>query len=656
MKKYLILLLPALFIAAFVYAQQNNFQQDKINAALQNAFQQHTKQSQTVQQNHNNPNGTAVSGVLNLISEIKKVNSPADLRNSSQQLLATDTLVVGFTPNDTVIISGNWTHTGPIWVFNDGVLIFDHANVIDTGDVYVWGSGKLLADSSSFFFPQNYFYERSLLVLQNSFVRFSNCSFNYSGMSHNLVISGNPTFEWENVHQNDWTTCGITGSPTLNIDGCNLSGEYILNDTCHASFNHADSLILWHQLPQTALINYSFPQGDTVYNYVFNNSVSGVSGLQYDVTADSCHTVWWALMPTNGSDVTVSNSDIRLIGAWFQRGDTATAHGIFNNSTYSNYITPLSDRNLHLINSTVSTWSLYVFDSSYVTIDSCQLGEVGTQQRAIVNSSNFILDGTGGYFWSTDSSFVVAANVISYSTCRSEKKATFVVAYSWLPFVPPMAIHNSKLISVQNTLVADPIPADASVVWMAKMDQPDTASVNANFAINGSAWINQGPGGNPEDFGSYSLYWQMPSQSANWYPIVVDSLNEVSHSALAMWNTNGLTPGTYILKQTLKNNYGDSVEGYKVIELLPNPAGVNEMQQSNSVSVFPNPSNGKLIFTTAKTNGELVVRNSIGELIFRKTITASQTEIDLTGVASGMYFWTFMDSENNSRSGKWLRE
>ena len=125
---------------------------------------------------------------------------------------------------------------------------------------------------------------------------------------------------------------------------------------------------------------------------------SGISGIGYQVSADSCHNVMWALMPVNGSDVTISNSNLRLIGCWFERGDVASVSGIFNNSNYSNYTAPLADRNLHLINTNVQTWSFYVFDSSQVDIDSCQLGEVGTQQSAFVHANNLLLDGSGGYF------------------------------------------------------------------------------------------------------------------------------------------------------------------------------------------------------------------------------------------------------------------
>lgn len=291
-----------------------------------------------------------------------------------QQVLSADTLIVGLVANDTLVITGNWTHTGPIWVFNDGVLIFNNATVSDTGDIYVWGQGKLFAQNSSLSFPQAFFYERGMYAFQQGEIHLQNCSLNYSGMSHYLGLAGNVVLEWNNVHNADWTTASVLGQTTVNINGSNLTGEYILQDSTNVQFTHADSVILWHHFPPGALINYAFPPGDTLYNYIFNNTQPGVTGINYNAAADSCTNVLWALMPVNGSDVTINNSDLRLIGCWFQYGDTAIVYGIFNNSNYRSYTTPLSERNLQLNNTSVETWSMYVFDSSAVLIDSCVLG------------------------------------------------------------------------------------------------------------------------------------------------------------------------------------------------------------------------------------------------------------------------------------------
>ncbi len=586
------------------------------------------------------------------VSILQSVPKNSSAQNKSSVI---DTLVVGFIPNDTVVISGNYSHTGPIYVFNDGVLYFKNATVTNIGEIYVFGHGKLFADSSSLTFPQNYFYERSLLVVQNGYLRMQNCSLNYSGYSHNLFLADSAVVEMTSIHQNDFTTCGLFGSPNLRIDGCNLTGEYILfgNSTTH--FSNADTLLLWHHVPDSAILNYSFPSGDTVLHYEFNSGIAGINGIEYSVTVDTCSTVWWGLMPVNGSDVTISNSKIRAIGAWFERGDTASINGLYNNSTYVNYVMPVNDRNLHLVNSTVQTWSLYAFDSSQVSISNAQLGEVGCQKNSSVLSNNFILDGSGGYFWATDTSFIVANNVTVYSTVRSEKNGIFIVGYSWLPFMPPMAIGNSLMVSVQNKLVQDPIAYDNSNAWLLNIATTDTAFIDTNLTIIGSAWLDQGPQGGWMDFSKFSISYKALADT-NWLPIVSDSTTEIRNATLANWNVSSVSPGVYLLRLSSYNTLGDSIECIKAITLLQNSIGVNENSFSEiRCKVFPNPTDELIQFelsTVQPVAIELSIYTELGKQVVSKKykLESGTNRIELkNNLVSGNYFYTVRGSNKQSQ-------
>lgn len=576
-----------------------------------------------------------IISTLNKMEEMKNVSLK---KRGGKKLRSTeDTVLVGLVPNDTLVITGVYTHTGPIYVFNDGVLIFHKATVTDTGDIYVFQNGKLFADSSSLTFPQRYFYEHSIMAVNNAFVHIQNSSFNYSGHSHSLGLADSATVTLRNIHQNDWTTCALFGNSSLTVDGCNLGGEYILSGSSKAVFHKTDTLILWHQLPETAIIDYSFPLGDTVYNYVFNNTVTGIKGLDYNLQVDSCHTVMWGIMPVNGSDVTISNSVIRAIGAWFQSGDTAIVRGLYDNSSYTNFITPLADRRLHLINTSVETWSLYVFDSSFIAIDSCRLGEVGAQQNASVLSQNFLLDGSGGYFWVTDTAFVFAFGVTVYTTVRSEQNGIFYLAYSWLPFSAPSAVGNSVLISVQNILIQDPVPYDNAVVWMAAILQPDSSYTDAIVPVDGKVWIDRGPAGGWMFFANYSLYYRKESDTT-WNTIVLNSPDEIRDDVLGLWDTHGLSPDKYLLKLTVKNTFGDSVEAMKPVTLLPSVISSDEIFTKNfSVTVFPNPSDGKFLFQSNQDIVYVELYNLIGEKIYSCSNLGNKWTIDLSAKPKGVY-------------------
>lgn len=500
-----------------------------------------------------------------------------------------DTAFVGAVPNDTLIVTGNWTCNGPIYVFNDGVLIFDNANATVLGDIYIWGHGTILGDSTSFHIPQSWFYQRSIIVVDTGTFTLDHCSFEFSGLSHNFLAVGEPQINLTNIHQNDWTTAGLWGHPQVNISHCNLMGEYIVTENAQFHVSHADSLLLWHHYPDSAVINTTYPPGAQVNSYSCNSSQPGIDGIGYSVQLDTCGSVWWALMPVNGSDVTINNSTIRAVGAWFQYGDSVNASGLVNNSVYSNFTAPLPDRNLHFITCNVQTWSLYVFDTSYVHITGCILGEVGTQYKSMCYAENFLMDGSGGYFWATDTSLIISSLSSAMSIVRSERNGFFIFGYGTCNTNPPTALGSSVMIVVQSSVPQDPIAQEGAVAWYANINGPASSYTNTTVAVNGTAFIDQEPQGSWMDFYAYSLYYQ-PAGDTVWYPIVTDSTTEIRHNILANWNTIGLNAGTYTLKLTLISSLGDSVDAQKTIQLQPGTIGTDEWNtEVNALQLFPVP-------------------------------------------------------------------
>ncbi|MFN8155072.1 MAG: hypothetical protein U0Y08_12335 [Bacteroidia bacterium] len=504
-----------------------------------------------------------------------------------------DTAYVGIVPHDTLVVTGNWTCNGPVYVFNDGVLIFDNANATILGDIYIWGHGTLTGDSTSFHLPQAWFYQRSIMVVDSGNLTLDQCSFEFSGLSHNFLAVGSPVINMHHIHQNDWTTAGLWGQPQVNISYCNLMGEYIVTENANFHVSHSDSLLLWHHYPDSAVVNTSYPSGVQVNSYTCNNTQPGIDGIGYSVQLDTCGSVWWALMPVNGSDVTISNSTIRAVGAWFQNGDSVNASGLVNNAVYSSFTAPLPDRNLHFNSCNVQTWSLYVFDTSYLHITGCILGEVGTQYKSVCFAENFLMDGSGGYFWATDTSFIISSLSSAMSIVRSERNGIFVFGYGTCNTNPPTALGSSVMIVVQSSVPQDPVAEESAVAWYANINGPASSFINTSVAIQGTAFIDQGPQGSWMDFQAYSLYYQQTGDTI-WYPIVVDSSLEIRHGVLANWNTIGLAAGNYTLKLTLINTLGDSVDAQKAILLQPATIGINELNE-NDWSLRPVPADQQLI-------------------------------------------------------------
>ena len=72
-----------------------------------------------------------------------------------------------------------------------------------------------------------------------------------------------------------------------------------------------------------------------------------------------------------------------------------------------------------------------------------------------------------------------------------------------------------------------------------------------------------------------------------------------------------------------------------------NIAGVGFEENSNSLLVFPNPSNGMFSIEISGTKGEIVdlkIVNAIGEVAYYSQATKEKFIVDLTGQARGVYF------------------
>ncbi len=569
-----------------------NFSSMNINARLKESF----LGSQVIMDSgvESRRESAASSGLKKVIDNEQLLATCKQLQQlKAGQRMINDTLIVGYLPGDTVHISGSWSNNGPIIVLQDGVLIFDHANAEINGDLFVIGHGQVWADSSTLFFPQQYFYQRSILITDTTVLNIQNSTLDFGGMSHNFIAFGNAEAVLRNVHHADWTTAGIYGYANLFCDGNDLGGEYICTGNSTVYFRNTSTLLVWHHLPDSSIIQHQFPAGAIVPTYSFSNLISGIQGVGYSVQLDSCSDVMWAIMPENGSDVTLSNSTIRAIGLWLNRGDSISISGLVNNSNYSNFIAPLSDRNLSLINSQLQTWSVYLFDSSQANISGCILGEVGAMGNSRITANSFYCDGSGGYFWASESGITFASNVSVASIVRSEKSGIMVFAYGSVNNGGAAAIGNSLLVVVQSSLPSDPVVNDGATAWFLQVDAPTVTYTESTVQIPGSTWIDHGPQGSFMNFNKYGVYYQIPN-SGTWIPIDTGITTEVRHGILANWDTHGLTHGNYYIRLLTHNDLGDSVEAIRQVTLLPTILDVNEKVADYVFSVFPNPSAGRI--------------------------------------------------------------
>jgi len=127
--------------------------------------------------------------------------------------------------------------------------------------------------------------------------------------------------------------------------------------------------------------------------------------------------------------------------------------------------------------------------------------------------------------------------------------------------------------------------------------------------------------------------------------------------------TNSTTIGSAIATDALGNNYAagyflsatlnfgttdlnvmgsaDNASDLFLAKIGKGATGMNSLESSDNISIYPNPSNGIFIIERdggRGTGDEVEIYNALGEIVFKTKIANEKTEIDLTANANGIYF------------------
>jgi len=541
---------------------------------------------------------------------------------------STDTLFVGLTPGDSLFLTGVFANDGPVLVYGDGILVFDNAQALINGDIIVWGeAARLVIKNSTITSPQSYIYQRSMVAAGQAHIIIENAILNYSGLSHNLVITDSASINWINVEKYGFTTCGLWNKGEIDINGTPQAGEFIMTHQTKASFSHANTVLIWHHIPDTGVFNITFPAGDTVSSFQLNNTTPGVQGTYYQYTIDTCTDVMWGLMPEPGSHIHITNSELRTIGLWFKNQNNFQVSGLVNSSQYTNFTAPLNDRVLILENTFVRTWSLYVFENAQGNIDNCIVGEIGVFENADVEVDNSLIDGSGGFFFSEGISKII--NGFSFLNCdfQSKDNSFAFQVYGGQNWGRCIALDKSIMFVIQSNLPDIPEIYNDAMVWYIKLEGSSNIWSGSIHDILGSAWLNKASAFYPHEFSHYEVSYKHPD-STNWLPICGPVYNEVYSNVLCTWNTTGIMPGNYLLRLCMWDNTPDSnmVEAIRLYNLLLPTYTSNHADKENSFYVFPNPTKNQFTIKSETPVGKITIFDINGKELWCEHFTSPFTE------------------------------
>jgi hypothetical protein len=570
--------------------------------------------------------------------------------NASKNMILGDTLYI---LSDT-LITGSWSFAGTLIAYDTGKVLIQNATVILPGDMVVYGNdARIDVVNSTVCQPQQYFYQRSVVAVGYGVFRAENSTLNYNNLSHNMVIGENGLVELVDVTTIGFRTCGISGHGTINIDGINEAGEFVIYDSSDINIRNANTVLLWHQFPDGSSLTHTFPDGDTLIAYNFNSSTPGVSGISYDIDIDSCTHVMWGLMPEPNTNINISNSAMRTIGLWFTGSDSLDVSGLVNQSNYINQTMNISDRTLTLQNTTVKTWSLYSFDTVFVDVHSCIVGEIGSYGYSQIFTNTTMIDGSGGYFFADEHSICSAAFSSTTTAVRSQRDGIMIYANGSILNGAVEALNESVLIVVQSSLPQDPIYRDNACAWFAMIDGPYNAYYGQNYSISGSAWIDKDTASTKMDFDHYQLFYST-DQGVSW--IAIDTLRTIEkrHEWLGDFNTALLpSEGSYLLKLSLTDNQTTPFTMDAVVALNVLPAYLGMSDENTTLKLYPNPATSHISFERDLQFDVFRIYNTTGQLVKAGLVNENNT-IDVENLPNGLYFIS-LEGEKSYR-GRFVKE
>ncbi len=473
-------------------------------------------------------------------------------------------LVIGDTPAETLVINGQWNQTEDIVVINDGVLIVRDADLLMDGDIIVV-DGTFLADSSTIIFDQQYLYQYTFIAGGAANFQMSNCTVASNGYPYNFAIFDSAAVTIESVNYKDFTTYALFGEPTLEKRHINLAGEFVVLDSARCTFVDVDTILVWCSMMDSSVIDFTFPGSEPVYDWLFDATVDGVTGVGYSVYCDSVYSPWWGMFSGSGSDVTIRDSEMRSCGIFFEGSSIDTLSGFVNGIDHEDHAFPFSDRTLRFVNTTVETISLYPWQSSELAFSGSIVGEVLTMDQAFCFGQSYYLDGTGGHIEASGNSVNIAALSMITADALARDEGILIIAACSQLWGQNWAEKGSKLFFVQTTTNSMPLAYDYATVGYEFVSGPTVAPLDALVPILGSVWVDGGPD-NDVDLVGYKVFYEPPGEETR-YQIGQEQEQEVREDTLIMWDTAGLTTGTYSLVVEFYDSLGDTLEGFSPIRL-----------------------------------------------------------------------------------------
>ena len=503
-------------------------------------------------------------------------------------------LIIGDTPGEefTVKIGATYDHMGDIYVIGDGWLQVNGVLNL-TGFLYIRNNGTFIVDGGKFHikgndthiyldgngraifrndallhYVQNYYAQHVLYCTDNARVELQNSSVNCDGCAEAIYLHKNASYEAVNTKYHDWKTWYLYDQTSLTLENVDYGGDIVFYDNPTMRFVNTNIIMPWLHFGDEAVVDYEFPTpanpGGTI-TITLDASVSGISGIPWRMEIVNCTNMFWGINPYPGSDVTIRNSELKMLLFRFAGTDKLTMDGIMKNrSHYDDLTVPVPDRKLRLVNTKVDWWKIDIIESCELHADSLVFSEMMLKESAVGYITNSICEGQTIHLGAQDDTFLDFTYGEVWSYVSVWDNATVILRDSLIDYQKCKYLYQTRNIAhnesrlyclnttfgyKENSAESEPEAFDTALVMFLDLDGPVEARPGDSIDFTGSAWIKAGPR-SPVTFECYRLM-VAPVGSSDWTEIV-ESRDTIREDLLGMWDTTGLPAGSYQIRLVLR--------------------------------------------------------------------------------------------------------
>jgi len=582
MKRNLLLLGLCISISLSLFAE---FPQDKVTELI---LGHHQKKSISNNNHKNSLSESKTNKSRNVKNHI--YSKEYDFIRSGDR----ETLYVG--PGaDTTFIYDDYQQDGNIIVCGDGVLLVDNATLTLYGHLYQQDNGKVILQNGAYLHVPQLFNCQYLHALNDS-SKFEAINSTVDGnVVYQIRQYDNSEYTSLQTNYTNWNFRKLWNNSKLTMVDANMVGDLTINDSVEVEFTRCDTILPWLGADDGDVFDYQFPDWEIVPDYVFDDNLNGIDGIDYSVSFEDCVSVLWGVESWSESSVTINSSLVCIV---FRIDEDVTINNIEDYTNYDYLSFPFEDRTAQINYCQLYMWFPYVYYDAVVYVDNCRYAESKAHDQSEIYFSNTISDGFPSNASPVDDGFIYFEDGLCRTYSSSWYNATLLMVNT--RFEPRPNFNSSQNIAHgYSTFLAsnctflpelEPYARDAALVMFAAIDSLPNYEIGDNIEITGSAWIDAGSY-NSTTFDHYELHYAS-AENRDWIQIG-ESTNQIFSDTLFEWNTSDLEEGNYDLMLTIFNSIGDSLIALRTVTLLENNENEEDIfsLKMELLGNYPNPFN-----------------------------------------------------------------